>query len=282
MLKDFLEGKPFRHPLHPLLVHLPIGFFFLGLLLDLASLAFSTVPGLVRGAFYSMLIGIITALVAAIPGFVDFSDIRKDHPAKRIATAHMILNLIVVAIYGVDLGIRSSSLEAAKIPWLPLILSLIAIGLLFVSGYLGGRLVYDNGVAVGRHRRHTPLPEETLCFSTSDFRGDLNSKTVFVPVAAVNRLKDRETLRVEIDGQAIAVAKFEGDFFAVQEFCTHRFGPLSEGVVKDGKIECPWHRSCFELRTGKVAEGPAKMDLKTFPVEIRDGKICIAVPHKTK
>lgn len=282
MLKDILEGKPFRHPLHPLLVHFPVGLFFLSLLLDLASFAFPNVPGWVRGAYYSMLIGIITALIAAIPGFVDFSDIRKDHPAKRIATAHMVLNLIMVAVYGVDLGLRSSVLEAVKTPLPALILSLIGVGLLSVSGYLGGRLVYDDGIAVGRHRRHTETPDETLRFSTGDFREGATEETIFVPIAAPDKIRDRETLRVEIDGQVIVVAKFEGSFFAVQEFCTHRFGPLSEGAVKDGNIECPWHRSCFELRTGKVAKGPAKVDLKTFPVEIRDGKICIAVPRSTK
>jgi 3-phenylpropionate/trans-cinnamate dioxygenase ferredoxin subunit/anthranilate 1,2-dioxygenase ferredoxin subunit len=194
----------------------------------------------------------------------------------------MVLNLIMVAVYGVDLGLRSSVLDAVKTPLPPLILSLIGIGLLSVSGYLGGRLVYDDGIAVGRHRRRTDTPEETLRFSTGDFQEGAIGETIFVPIAAPDKIRDRETLRVEIDGQIIVVAKFEGGFFAVQEFCTHRFGPLSEGVVKDGNIECPWHRSCFELRTGKVAKGPAKVDLKTFPVEIREGKICIAVPRSTK
>lgn len=282
MLKDLLEGKPFRHPLHPWLVHFPVGLFFLSLLLDLASLAFPTIPGLVRGAYYSILIGIIGALIAAIPGFVDYSDIRKDHPAKRVATAHMILNLIVVAVYGIDLGLRSSVLDAPKTPLPPLILSLIGIGLLSVSGYLGGRLVYDDGIAVGRHRRRTDTPDETLQFSTADIPDGESGGTVFVPIATLEKLGDRETLRVEIDGVVMVLAKFEGSFFAVQEFCTHRFGPLSEGVVKDGKVECPWHRSCFELRTGKVAKGPAKVDLKTFPVEVRDGKICIGVSRAAK
>ena len=76
MLKDFLEGKPLRHPLHPLLVHFPIGLFILSLLLDLASFAFRSTPDLVRGAFYAMLLGIIMALIAAVPGFVDYTDIR--------------------------------------------------------------------------------------------------------------------------------------------------------------------------------------------------------------
>jgi len=97
MLKDFLEGKPLRHPLHPMLVHFPIGLFLLSFFLDLASLAFPFVPNLVRGSFYAMLLGVITALLAAVPGFVDYTDIRSDHPAKRIATIHLMLNLIVVA-----------------------------------------------------------------------------------------------------------------------------------------------------------------------------------------
>ena len=150
MLKDFLEGKPLRHPLHPMLVHFPIGLFLLSLLLDLASLAFPSVPNLVRDSFYAMLLGVITTLIAAVPGVVDYTDIRSDHPAKRTATTHLTLNLIVVALYGINLGVRSSSLVDPKISFGPLILSLVGVGLLSVSGYLGGRLVYDAGISVGR------------------------------------------------------------------------------------------------------------------------------------
>src|SRR6266436_7374425 len=167
MLKDFLEGKPLRHPLHPMLVHFPIGLFILSFILDLASLAFPSVPNLVRDSFYAMLVGTITALIAAVPGFVDYTDIRSDHPAKRTATAHMTLNLIVVALYGINLGVRSSSLVDPKISFGPLILSLVGVALLSVSGYLGGRLVYDEGISVGRHKRRTPTPEDTLHFSTA-------------------------------------------------------------------------------------------------------------------
>src|SRR5207253_2682714 len=85
-LKDFLEGKPLRHPIHPMLVHFPIGLFVLSLLLDLASLAFANAPSLVRDSFYAMLLGVTTALIAAVPGFVDYTNIRSDHPAKRTAT----------------------------------------------------------------------------------------------------------------------------------------------------------------------------------------------------
>src|SRR5256886_12117423 len=82
MLKDILEGKPLRHPIHPMLVHFPIGFFILSLLLDLASFFFSGTPYILRSSFYAMLLGVITALIAAVPGFVDYSDIRNDHPGN--------------------------------------------------------------------------------------------------------------------------------------------------------------------------------------------------------
>src|SRR5213596_300382 len=206
MLKDFLEGKPLRHPLHPLLVHFPIGLFILSLLLDLASFAFRSTPDLVRDAFYAMLLGIIMALIAAVPGFVDYTDIRGDHPGRRTATAHLTLNLIVVGLYGINLGVRSSTLDAFKTPVGPLILSLIGIALLSVSGYLGGRLVYDEGISVGRHKRRTPTPENTLHLT----RGR-NAEEAFVPVAEAESLGDRETLRVEMDGQVIAIVKLDGN-----------------------------------------------------------------------
>src|SRR6266567_4054401 len=279
MLKDFLEGKPLRHPVHPMLVHFPIGLFILSLILDLASLAFPSVPDLVRDSFYAMLVGVITALIAAVPGFVDYTDIRGDHPAKPTATAHMTLNLIVVALYGINLGVRSSMLADSKIPLLPLILSLVGVALLSASGYLGGRLVYDDGIGVGRHKRRTPTPEDTLHFSTARFAQNEKSDVVFIPVHEAERLQDKETLRVEIDGQVIAIAKIDNHFYGFQEFCTHRFGPLSEGSFEGFNVQCPWHNSCFDVRTGKVTHGPAKVDLKTFKMEIRDGKVCVGLPR---
>src|SRR5205823_1138961 len=270
-LKDFLEGKPLRHPIHPMLVHFPIGLLLLSFLIDLASLAFPSVPNLVRGSFYAMLLGLITSLVAAVPGLVDYTDIRSDHPGKRTATAHMILNFMVVVVYGINLGVRSSSLLDPKISMGPFILSLVGVGLLSASGYLGGRLVYDNGIAVGRHKRRTPTPEDTIRVSVASAtkEGDVN----FVPVPDAERLRNQETLRVEIDGQVMTIAKIDNQLFAFQEFCTHRFGPLSEGGFDGFNVQCPWHNSCFDVRTGKVTNGPAKVDLKTFRIETRDGKV---------
>ena len=275
MLKDLLEGKPLRHPIHPMLVHFPVGFLVLSFLLDLVSLVFPDVPGLLGGSFYAMLLGIIAALLAAVPGIVDYSEIRRDHPGKVVATRHMILNLMVVAIYGINLWIRSSALSDPKISLLPFLLSIIGIGLLSVSGYLGGRLVYDEGIAVGRHKRRTPTPQETIRLSTGHATKD--GETTFVPIPEAEQLGNGETLRVEIDKLVMTIARIDNQLYAFQEFCTHRFGPLSEGSLHGFNVQCPWHNSCFDVRTGKVTNGPAKVDLKTFKIEKRDGKVGVLV-----
>src|SRR5438132_13744289 len=88
-LKALLGGKPLRHPIHPMLVHFPIGFLVLSFLLDLVSLAFPGVPNLVRCSFYAMLPGVVAAVLAAVPGFVHYSEIRRGHPGKAIAYVHL-------------------------------------------------------------------------------------------------------------------------------------------------------------------------------------------------
>ena len=66
-MKDFLQGKPLGHPLHPFLVHFPIALFIFSFVLDLARLAWPAVSGLSQGAFCSMAAGLAMALVAAVP-----------------------------------------------------------------------------------------------------------------------------------------------------------------------------------------------------------------------
>jgi nitrite reductase/ring-hydroxylating ferredoxin subunit len=222
-----------------------------------------------RAAFYSLLAGIVTALIAAVFGIVDYTSIRDDHPAKKTATAHMILNLVAVGIFAVDAGLRFSSLHEPTTPLVPLLLSLGGVVVLSYSGYLGGVLVYDDGIAVGRHRRSTPLPDATIVVKT-------DGKPTAIGQAS--QLGDGETWRVSVDGVVATVVKLGGEVYAFQEFCTHRYGPLSEGKFANCEVTCPWHGSRFDIRTGKVTAGPAKVDLRTFRVEIRDAQIWIYPP----
>ena len=269
MLKDALEGKPIGHPLHPALVHLPVGLFAISFLLDVALAAGVTDGGLARATVWTMGLGVVTALVAAVAGFADYTDIRRDHPAKRTATLHMVLNLVVVALFALNAWLRYRLADGASVPKWYLLLTLAGIGLLSVSGYLGGRLVYADGIAIGRHRRRAPLPERTR-----KFEGKVDE---FVEVADADELVEGSTLRVELHDTVMTVARVGGRVYAFQEFCTHRFGPLSEGVLEDHTVKCPWHGSCFDVRTGKVVQGPAKVDIKTFDAKIENGHVLVKV-----
>ena len=273
MLKQLLQGKPFGHPLHTILVHLPVGLFLISFAFDIGAMIrpMASPDVFTRPAFYAMALGVLTAVLAAVPGLIDYFDIRRDHPAKSIATYHMLLNVAAVVLYIVNLAIRRPQLTQRGDVVLPFILSAIGVILLSISGYLGGVMVYDDGIAVGRHRRRGKTPVNTKKLT--------GTPGEFVAVVSQSDLADRQTCRVDLNGVVMSIAKVDGEVFAFQEFCTHRFGPLSEGSFVDGtQIQCPWHKSCFDMRTGKVTNGPAKEDIRAFEVQIHDGQVLVRAP----
>ena len=135
-----------KHPIHPMIVPLPIGLWIFSLICDVIYRTASDNPLWDEMAFYSLLVGIGGALLAAVPGFIDFLSIA-DPRARRIALTHLILNLVVVALYAVNAWLRSESPAGSSTPFL---LSIVAIMLLSVSGWLGGELVYRHGVGIDR------------------------------------------------------------------------------------------------------------------------------------
>ncbi len=73
---------------------------------------------------------------------------------------------------------------------------------------------------------------------------------------------------VIVDGEEVAVVNLEGSFYAMQNECTHAYGPLNEGELDGNGIICPWHDSCFDVRDGSVIRGPADEALKTYRVVV--------------
>ena len=132
------------HPIHPMLVPIAIGGFLLSFAFDLVcAITGNTAPWSMI-AYYTMLGGIAGALVAALPGLVDLLSLPAG-PVKKTALTHMAINLTVVALYICNAWWRHGSPQDFKTPF---ILSLIGIGLLLVSGWLGGKMVYEAGIGV--------------------------------------------------------------------------------------------------------------------------------------
>lgn len=140
-----------KHPIHPMLIVFPIGLWIFSLVSDLILLSGgSTVWDDV--AFYTMAGGIVGALLAAIFGFIDWRSLTEPR-VKRIGTAHMILNLLAVAIFAMDLWLRTVLGSGAT---LPIVLSVTGVVVLAISGWLGGSMVYVHGVAVEPQRDVRP------------------------------------------------------------------------------------------------------------------------------
>ena len=131
------------HPIHPMLVPIAIGGFVLSFAFDVLRLATGGATPWSALAYYTMVGGIIGALAAAVPGFIDLLSLRG--PIKRTAIAHMSINLAVVALYVFNAWLRYGDPNAGGLPFA---LSAVAIGLLLVSGWLGGKMVFEAGVAV--------------------------------------------------------------------------------------------------------------------------------------
>ena len=158
------------HPIHPMLVTIPIGLFVFSFVADLAVRFGWGGDAWPAVAFYCMGGGIVGALLAAVFGFIDFMSIREER-TKRIGMAHMVINLAVVALFVVNFVMRW---QGQPVDGTPFALSLIAIVLLLASGWLGGHMVFVHGVAVGlpgtkplveRRKAQVPVRQERRRFN---------------------------------------------------------------------------------------------------------------------
>jgi uncharacterized membrane protein len=132
-----------KHPIHPILVALPIGLWTFALVCDFAKVLGVDGPWATLSV-YSIAGGIVGAVLAAIPGVIDYLSI--DEPEmKRIATTHLFVNAGGLVIFGINLWSRFH-LSTQSI--VPLLLSIVGIGLVGVGGWLGGEMVYVKGMAV--------------------------------------------------------------------------------------------------------------------------------------
>ena len=84
-------------------------------------------------------------------------------------------------------------------------------------------------------------------------------------------------LRVERDDLTLAVFNIEGEFFVIDDACTHGPGSLSEGYIEDDIVECNFHNGQFNIRTGEVVSPPCMVPVKTYPAVVDDGSVYIEV-----
>jgi uncharacterized membrane protein len=132
-----------KHPVHPMLVGVPIGLWIFALVCDVVHAASGNAVWQTV-ATYSVAGGIVGAILAAVPGLIDYFSIDEGE-MKRIANLHLAVNLGAVAIFAINLWLRFHLPVQGNLPLGLSVVGVLAIGF---GGWLGGEMVYVKGMAV--------------------------------------------------------------------------------------------------------------------------------------
>jgi nitrite reductase/ring-hydroxylating ferredoxin subunit/uncharacterized membrane protein len=249
---DVLHGKQAGHPIHPIITDITVGAWLLGSTFDIVSLVKPTKSN--RHIADTLLgIGTASAIPTALTGAADYSSLPKE--AVRVGTLHGLLNVAGFALYGASLISRKAGKRELGVG-----LSLLGLGVVTASGYLGGDLVYRYQVGVNRN----PIdPEEATQAENAGWT------RVMSDVA----LDDNQPQRFDVEGKPVLLYRREGGIHAISAVCSHAGGPLDEGKFEGACVQCPWHDSVFDLRDGSVVHGPAVFSQPVYEVRVRDGQI---------
>ena len=245
-IKDALHGTWLGHPLHVILTDIPLGAWTSAMIFD-ALAAISERDSMNSAADACVAVGLGGAVVAALTGLTDWQDI--DPPARRIGLVHGLINLTAAGLMGASLLTRRREMRANGRA-----LGLLGFLAATAAARLGGNLVYEHRVGVDRSAERD-LPQE------------------FLRAAAEADLHEGKPLRVKIDDTPVVLVKSGPEVFALAETCSHLGGPLADGKVEGETIQCPWHGSRFNLKDGRVLNGPAVHRQSCFEVRISEGQI---------
>lgn len=243
--RDLLHGHWLGHPVHPLLVQVPIGTWMSAAVLDL-------IPGKRRHYAPAMLIatGLGAAVPATVTGWIDWAELRK--PQMRVGLVHALANSVAVVLYTASLGarLRGRSVRGRALGYA----GLTAVG---IGGALGGHLAYRQAAAVN-HAEDIPVRTEPGWHSLGA-HGEL-------PVGKAVRRTVGET-------PVLVVRESGGAVHVLADRCSHMAGPLSQGEISDGCVRCPWHGSVFRLSDGWNVSGPATSPQPVFETRHVDGQV---------
>ena len=103
----------------------------------------------------------------------------------------------------------------------------------------------------------------------------MGSPDSFIPVASVSDVPSGGMKCVAVEGRRVVLAHVEGRFHAVSDICGHRNAPLSRGTLSGYVVECPLHFAQFDIRDGKLVDGPVSADLPVYEVRVEGGTVFV-------
>lgn len=100
----------------------------------------------------------------------------------------------------------------------------------------------------------------------------------FLEIAPASELPPGQRLFVEVGGKPIVIFNIAGQLFSIADVCSHDDGPVGEGELDGYRITCPRHGAQFDVRSGKVMQMPAVVDIPAYPVRVVNGMIELGIP----
>jgi nitrite reductase/ring-hydroxylating ferredoxin subunit/uncharacterized membrane protein len=244
-VNEALSGTWLGHPVHPLLIVLPMGSWISAVVLDwLGGDDAHTAADVLLGA------GVASALPTVATGYADWADTEPaSDSVRRLGFAHATCNGTAAILFGASLAARAGGARGRG-----KLLALAGLGALGAGGYLGGHLTYAKGVGV-----------DTTVFD--DFPED------WTQALADAALGEGELRAVDVGGADIVIARTGGQVYALADTCVHREGSLADGELVGECVKCPRHGSMFALADGSVEQGPATYPQPVLETRVRDGSI---------
>ncbi|WP_347058198.1 Rieske (2Fe-2S) protein [Blastococcus sp. HT6-30] len=257
VVKDILHGTWLGHPLHPVLVQVPVGSWVSAGLLD-------AVPPLRPAATMLIGTGVAAAVPAALAGAADWSE--QGSGVRRLGAVHAVMNTAALGLYVGSLAARGTGRGT-----LGRVLAYSGLGLAGASAAIGGHMSYAQSSGAS----HAATAVRALSTDWIDL-GPLDDlpegrpamrtgkgSSMAVPLAVVRR-----GARVDV-------------FVAA---CSHMSGPLDEGAVETVRgsecLVCPWHGSAFDLDNGEPRRGPAANPQEKLEVRMEAGRVMARIPGR--
>jgi nitrite reductase/ring-hydroxylating ferredoxin subunit/uncharacterized membrane protein len=241
-LKDALSGTWLGHPLHPLLILMPLGCWTSASFLDLVG-----GRGSQTAADRLVAAGVVSALPTAAAGASDWSD--TEGAERRVGFVHAAANSAGLICFTASWVARKRGRRAKGVA-----LALAGHAFAGLGGYLGGHLTYAAGVGV-----------DTTAFQSGPEE--------WTPVLDAGEVPEGRPVGTDVDGVRLLLVREGDEVRALAARCTHRGGPLDEGEVADGCVRCPWHGSRFELATGGIVQGPATAPQPAYETRVVAGRV---------
>ncbi|MCF6509534.1 (2Fe-2S)-binding protein [Blastococcus sp. MG754426] len=256
-VKDVLHGTWLGHPLHPVLVQVPVGSWVSAGLLD-------AVPPLRPAATALIGTGIAAAVPAAMSGAADWSE--QGAGVRRLGALHAVMNAAALGLYGGSLVARARGRGA-----LGRALAYAGLGLAGSSAAIGGHMSYAQSSGAS----HAATAVRAL---TTDW----------IDLGPLDDLPDgRPTMRAGKGGSMsvpLAVVRRGARVDVFVGACSHLSGPLDEGTLETVRgsecLVCPWHGSAFDLDNGEPRRGPAANPQEKLEVRMDAGRVKARVPSR--